>query len=170
MIKFLKMTSLALALMAATPAAADVFGVKMGANPIALGAELQPEHAGEPVRPYLLETLPEPHPEFEMLMLNSSAKTGVCRIAGLGRYYKGDTTGSRVLSAFHVQRAAMDKLYGASRLAPQDGKPVAHWDFRSGAELPADIQSITLETAGADDTYLVARYDLANFNACEAQL
>jgi hypothetical protein len=159
----------ALALAIVSPAWADAFGIKMGANPLVLGAELQPENAGKPVRQYLLEKLPKPHPEFELLMLTSSAKTGVCRVAALGRYHNNDASGADIRATFETQRGAFDKQYGTSRTYGKDGKPVASWDFRSGADLPADVRTITLETdsVSATETYLVARFEFTNFGDCE---
>lgn len=189
MIKFARIVGIAIALTASTPAFADVFGVQMGASPQSLGGKASADDPG-PVKFYKLPAVPKPHGEFETYAAMSSAKTGICKIAGYGRSYNGDMDGHKVHDAWEALGATLEAKYGKSArfddldegsiwnkpedfamgLKVEERTLVAYWVPKYGAKLPVDLRAIKLEASAVSgsETYLVISYEFANFGTCSA--
>lgn len=174
-------------LLGAAPSLAGPFGVQMGA-PISSIPGAKPSKTIGEVTVYSVNTLPAPNPEFEYYLIMASAKTGICKVTGIGKDHPGDATGVKVRGIFENLSNALAQKYGSSKLVDflhadalwnkpgefamalteEEYSLSRFWDEEEKSTLPADISGISLEAGGKgrDVTYVALRYELRNFEAC----
>ena len=177
------------AALGAGAAHAGPFGVRMGAPISSLPGAKAGKTVGE-VTVYGLETVPNPNPEFESYVVTASAKTGICKIAGIGKDHSNDNDGAKVRDAFEELATILDQKYGPSKsydflhagalwdgpseyamsLRQEERTLSRFWMPELKSNLPDDIATIVLEAEATDraTTYIALRYELANFEACSA--
>lgn len=169
------------------------FGLKMGLSEAELLAALPDLKT---VRPNFFSTTtpPKAHDAFESYSLITSAPTGLCKIAAVGKDISTSGFGDELKSAHMSMKDALTEKYG---------KPTDHFDFLKhgsiwterkywvmgmlkkdrtlmtawqqktaknpkGVELPNNIMTIVIESEATqtDTGYISVRYEFSNLNEC----
>lgn len=184
-----------LAIMAqATSAAgqAGPFGIRMGMTAqelTQLGAKVSTNGNGA----YTLESVPQPHPDFEFFLVNASPAQGACRILAMSKTVQSSSHGIEVKQEFMRLVAAIESRYGKAQvedkllpnsiwdepndwmmgLRQKERVLRAVWAKEGGLVGPDNgVAVIALEPFGADtdSSAFALTYELANFGACRDEL
>ena len=139
---------------------------------------------------YYKISVPQPNGEFELYTVLATPQTGICTVTGLGKTHQNDGSGFATIAAFRRLKAALNERYGNSKdfdflisgalwtkqnewgwsIYKKERNLTSYWDSEERSNLPANVQSIVLDTkaTGPNDTYITLRYEFANFGKCKA--
>ena len=173
----------AVTLLFGAPTMAAPFGVEMG-TPIANLRVLSQKGSVYTVM------APNPNSEFESYMVIATAKTGVCKINGIGVDHTGDAEGSEIRGVFDKFKTILSTRYGTSKYYDflhansiwsnntefamslrQNQRTLADiWDAEEHSALAPDIDSIMLEAHATNTTttYITVSYEFKNFKQCKS--
>lgn len=140
------------------------FGVEVG-TPI---AEL-PVTSHQSLGTYSLKSVPNPHPEFGFYEVQASKASGVCRVRGwTGGLRWSPEDGGQVKPVLDALRRQVTAKYGP----PGTGKHRVAWHRDSGSDLPADIETISLEIhdVSPEKWIMTITYQFSTWPRCKAEI
>lgn len=163
-------------------AAAGPFGIEMG-QPL---SELDVREEGP--KPFL-NSVPNPHPDFELYAVWASEETGVCSIVAISKEYTNDKYGDDIRDAITRFTKAFDKKYGPHKTvdllrsgALWDGPDEwvmsirqserffgAYWEKPQNAPDLSHIE-IQVIALNSDDSVIKLFYQSDKFSQCEAAI
>jgi hypothetical protein len=176
----------------APPAAqAEVKTVRDGPFGLAMGQptrELEFLDGGDsdPSRARLLASVPRPMAEFESYAVVAYPQTGICEIRAVGKAFESDAYGNNVTAAMDSLADALDSRYGKHRKNDHCSESDCEffqqnlnagtqlysyeWSSDTGANLPKEIDSVSLVAMPGEYNGTFFRLDYASSNraACKA--
>ena len=139
---------------------------------------------------YSTTTVPTPHPSFESYGLQFSAKSGLCRLTGVGKNISTGSDGSEVRSQFDDLTSAITERYGHGKkydfytgggsgepqywmmyLKDKDQVLGMAWEKDTGAKLPPTISSIVVRASALDmrTGIVYIMYNFSNIGDCTSE-
>ncbi len=156
------------AVLVASPAHADPFGIRKGQPVSSLKVTGQPDLSNRFV--YMVVP-PKPNPEGEKYYVVATPQTGVCKVIMVGKRNFNDTNAVVGTSIFDKISKLISTKYG--RPVEEEFRGSTYWGvgfWGLGKGMTSEIKSIRidLERVSDSENFVRVTYGFANVDACQA--